>query len=164
VVATNDAKRALWPWVVFQAAAGLGVGLAWWLLAPGGLNLLSGNPSLTDGTRVEAWLPRDLVLAGLFLLAGSFVAVLLDGKPQDSLLPRRIVLVVIGGAAGALTAWLVGVQAGQWWGPPADTLEHPSMAFSLRSLAVLALWPGATAACTFVLNLISLMRKPSGEH
>lgn len=148
-------------WILLQAAAGIVIGILWWLLAPGGLNLLSGNPSLADGTRTDVWLPRDLVLAGLFVLCGCSVAVVLDGKEPDAGVTRRIVLAVAGGAAGALVAWLVGVQAGQWWGPPVDASAHPSAAFSLRSFAVLALWPGATAVSVFLLNLVSLMRRPS---
>ncbi len=59
-----------WRKAAFIAAAGIPAGLLWWLLAPSGLNLLSGNPELRSGGNTQGWLLRDLILAGLFLLAG----------------------------------------------------------------------------------------------
>jgi hypothetical protein len=67
---------------------------------------------------------------------------------------------VIGGAVGAVIAWQAGVLAGQWWGPAEDTAPNASIAFSLRSFAVLAVWPAAVAISVFVVNLLSLMGKP----
>ncbi|MDV8148561.1 hypothetical protein [Arthrobacter sp. B10-11] len=142
------------------AAAGIPVGLLWWLLAPGGLNLLSGNPSLASGTNAEGWLPRDLVLAGLFLLAGCVTGFLLNGKRTGAPMPGTVLSAVVGGALGALIAWQSGVLAGQWWGPDEDTAANASIAFSLRAFAVLAIWPAAVAIAVFVANLISLLGKP----
>lgn len=156
----NHGKRGSLRWLVLQGAAGVALGLAWWVLAPGGLNLVSGNPALADGNQTEGWLPRDLVLAGLFLLVGCFVAVLLDSAPPTRRQTGRILLVVAGGALGAILAGFVGNLAGQWWGPHADPEANPSVAFSLRSYAVLCLWPGAIAVSTFALNLISMLRRP----
>lgn len=144
-------------WLAFPAASGVLVGLAWWLLAPGGLNLVSGNPELAAATNPESRLPRDLVLAGLFLLAGCFTAVLLDSKNSKQEALQRILLAVAGGAAGAVIAWLSGQLAAQWWGPVQDPALGADSAFSLRSFAVLCLWPGSTALITFLLNLWSLM-------
>ncbi len=69
-----------WKGLVAIAAAGLPVGLLWWLLAPTGLNLITRDPALAAGSNPETWLPRDLVLAGLFLLAGCLSGVLIAGN------------------------------------------------------------------------------------
>ncbi|WP_307050998.1 hypothetical protein [Arthrobacter oryzae] len=156
----GDGEPAAWRRPAIIAAGGIPVGLLWWLLAPGGLNLLTGDPALATGTNAEGWLPRDLVLAGLFLLAGCLTGFLLNGKRTGAPAPGTVVLAVIGGAVGAVIAWQAGVLAGQWWGPAEDTAPNASIAFSLRSFAVLAVWPAAVAISVFVVNLLSLMGKP----
>ena len=56
-----------------------------------------------------------------------------------------------------------GVLAGRLWGGQVDTTINSSVAFSLRSLSVLLLWPAATATCVFVLSLLNLLKKgPDG--
>lgn len=152
-----------WRRIVIIAAAGVPVGLLWWLLAPGGLNLLTGDPALASGTNTEGWLPRDLVLAGLFLLAGCLTGFLLNGNRSGAPAPATVVLAVAGGALGALLAWQVGVLAGQWWGAAEDTAPSASIAFSLRAFAVLAVWPAAVAVSVFVVTLLSLIRKPPAQ-
>ncbi|PTT59758.1 hypothetical protein DBR22_21510, partial [Arthrobacter sp. HMWF013] len=73
-------------------------------------------------------------------------------------------LSLAGGLAGALAAWQTGMLAAQLWGGPADTTVNASVAFSLRSLSVLLLWPAATAVSVFVLSLLNLLRRgPEGE-
>lgn len=144
--------RALW-WPAVTACAGIPVGFLWWLLAPGGLNLLSGNPALATGTNAEGWLPRDLVLAGLFLLAGCLTGFLLTGEGGSVPATARIVLAVLGGAVAAVISWQAGILAGHWWGAMEDTSANPSIAFSLRAYAVLAIWPAAVAAAVFFANL-----------
>ncbi|MBO1268492.1 hypothetical protein [Arthrobacter cavernae] len=144
-------------WLAIPAASGVVLGLAWWLLAPGGLNLVSGNPELAATANPDSWLPRDLVLAALFLLAGCFIAVLLDGKSRKPEALQRMILAIAGGAVGGLIAWLSGLLAAQWWGPAVDPALGTDPGFSLRSLAVLCLWPGSTALITFLLTLWSLM-------
>ncbi len=148
------------PWAVFAAPAGAGVpvGLLWWLLAPGGLNLITRDPSLADGTTPQVWLPRDLTLAGLFIFAGCLLGVFLADKGRG--FPRRdLLLGLAGGLAGALLAWQTGVLAAQLWGAPADTSANASVAFSLRSVAVLLLWPGAAAASVFIISVLNLSRQ-----
>lgn len=158
----TGAKGSPWLWLAGVGAAGVPVGLLWWLLSPGGLNLLTRDPALGSGTNTEAWLPRDLTLAGLFLFAGCLVAVLLlSGKSSSQL---KFVLGLVGGLAGAVIAWRTGVLAGQWWGGSVDTSLNESVAFSLRSYAILALWAASTAAATFVLNLLSLLKGAPGPE
>src|SRR6478752_9838566 len=87
---SHPPARLPWKWFVAAAAGGVPAGLLWWLLAPGGLNFITRNPSLASGTAPLVWLPRDLTLAGIMVLAGCLLAVFLaDGKrpdPQTALL------------------------------------------------------------------------------
>ncbi|MDR6989404.1 hypothetical protein J2Y66_003919 [Paenarthrobacter nitroguajacolicus] len=146
-------------WCALPAAAGVVLGLLWWLLAPGGLNLVSGNPELADAANPASWLPRDLVLAGLVLLAGCFTGVMLDGKLQGSGVGRRLAFALVGGVLGGIVAWLAGLLAAQLWGPAPDPALGPGFGFTLRSYAVLVLWPAATAFITFVLALFGVLSK-----
>jgi hypothetical protein len=155
--ASGSVQRG-WPWVAAITGAGIPAGLLWWLLAPGGMNLVSGNAALASGTNTEGWLPRDLVLAGLFVFAGSLVAVLLAGR-KDGATRRMLLLSVAAGGAAAVLAWQTGVLAGLWLGQPQDTSANASVAFSLRSHTVLLLWPAAVAAGFFALRVISLLGK-----
>jgi hypothetical protein len=152
-------NRRGWPWAVGVAASGIPAGLVWWLLAPGGLNLVSGNAALASGTNTEVWLPRDLVLAGLFVFAGCLVAVLLTGR-KDAGSRRMLAASVAASAAAAVLAWQSGVLAGLWFGGPQDTSVSASVAFSLRSYAVLLLWPAAVAAGYFAISLLTFLRLP----
>ncbi len=151
-----------WKWLMWPAAAGVPVGLFWWLLAPGGLNLVTRNPALAVGTNPEVWLPRDLTLGGLLVFAGCLVAVFLTDKGGRAAQPAFL-LSLAGGLAGALIAWQVGVAAGMLWGGPVDASLNPSVAFSLRSLSVLLLWPAATAVSVFALSLLNLLRQGPGS-
>ena len=144
------ARATPWRTAAVTAAAGIPVGLLWWLLAPSGLNLLSGNPELRSGGNTEGWLPRDLVLAGLFLLAGCISGAAASGSRHDVPSGRDVLLAVGAGVLGALAAWGTGVVCGLWWGMPEDTSASTSIAFSLRSFAVLAIWPGAAALAIFL--------------
>ena len=157
------ARRAVtWRKAAVIAAAGIPVGLLWWLLAPSGLNLLSGNPELRGGSNTEGWLPRDLVLAGLFLLAGCISGAVASGNKHSEPSGRDVLLAVGAGAVGALAAWGTGVLCGLWWAAPEDTSANASIAFSLRSLAVLAIWPAA-AALTLFLNTVFATPKPGAK-
>ncbi|MGO4436066.1 hypothetical protein AB4Y88_23155, partial [Paenarthrobacter sp. RAF9] len=146
-------------WVAFPAALGVVLGLLWWLLAPGGLNLLSGNPDLSNPADPESWLPRDLVLAALVLLAGCAAGLALEGKLQGTDAPRRLAFALLGGAVGAVIAWLVGLLAGHLWSQAPDPALGAGYGFTLRSYAVLVLWPGALAFMTFVLALFGVLSK-----
>jgi hypothetical protein len=143
-------RATSWRKAAVIAAAGIPVGLLWWLLAPSGLNLLSGDPELRSGGNTEGWLPRDLVLAGLFLLAGCISGAVASGSKHNPPSGLDVVLAVAAGALGALAAWGTGVVCGLWWGTPEDTSASASIAFSLRSFAVVAIWPAATALTIFL--------------
>lgn len=159
---SRRSSRLPWKWFAAAAAGGVPVGLLWWLLAPGGLNLITRNPALAEGTHPEVWLPRDLTLAGLCVFAGCLVAVFLTDKGgRDA--QAAFLLSLAGGVGGAVIAWQSGVLAGRLWGGPADTSVSASVAFSLRSLSVLLLWPAATATSVFVLGLFKLLRSGSGR-
>jgi hypothetical protein len=150
--ADHDAgvRATSWRKAAVIAAAGIPVGVLWWLLAPSGLNLLSGDPELRTGGNTEGWLPRDLVLAGLFLLAGCISGAVASGSKHDPPSGWDVVLAVGAAVLGALAAWGTGVMCGLWWGTPEDTSASASIAFSLRSFAVLAIWPAATALAIFL--------------
>ena len=97
--------RRLLPWslLLVPAASGIPAGILWWLLAPGGLNLVTRDPALASGTVPLVWLPRDLTLAGILVLAGCLLAVFLaDGKRRD---PQVALLTGLAGAlAGSIFA------------------------------------------------------------
>ncbi|MDQ0821752.1 hypothetical protein QFZ79_004127 [Arthrobacter sp. V4I6] len=143
------------------AAAGVPVGLLWWVLAPSGLNILSGDPALRNGSNPDARLPRDLMLAGLFLLAGCIAGALAAGTKHQEPSSKDVVLAVAAGAFGALLAWGTGVLCGLWWGAPEDTSSNASIAFSLRSYAVLVIWPAAVALSIFLGRFSVAPKKPA---
>lgn len=138
-----------WKGLAAIAAAGLPVGLLWWILAPTGLNLITRDPALGTGSNPETWLPRDLVLAGLFLLAGCLSGVLVAGNRPARLGTATVILAVAAGAVASLLAWGTGVLAGGWWGAAEDTSASASIAFSLRAYAMLLIWPAAIAVAIF---------------
>lgn len=154
-VPERNRRAAPWRTAALITAAGVPVGLLWWLLAPSGLNLLSGNPSLRSGSNTEAWLPRDLVLAGLFLLAGCIAGVVATGSKRQEPSGRDVVLAVLGGVLGSVLAWQTGVLCGHWFGAPEDASANASIAFSLRSYALLAVWPAAVALAIFLSTVFS---------
>ncbi|VXB12779.1 conserved membrane hypothetical protein [Arthrobacter sp. 9AX] len=148
--------RLPWPLLVLPAVAGVPAGILWWLLAPGGLNLITRDPAFGDGAHPQVWLPRDLTLAGLMVFAGCLLAVFLADKKRAE--PQAgLVLGLIGGLCGSVVAWQVGVLSAGLFGPAVDATANASIAFSLRALPVLLLWPAATAASVFVLELMHLL-------
>jgi hypothetical protein len=153
--------RRGWLWAAAIAGSGIPAGVLWWVIAPGGLNLVSGNAALASGTNTQVWLPRDLVLAGLFVFAGCLVAVLLTGR-KDGESRRMLVLSVAASAAAAVLAWQTGLLAGLWLGGPQDTQANASVAFSLRSYPALLLWPGAVAGGYFAISVLELLHRPKG--
>lgn len=161
--AGRDPAGTPWRKVAAVAAAGIPVGLLWWLLAPSGLNLLTGDAALRNGSNIGTWLPRDLVLAGLFLLAGCIAGAVASGK-QSEPSSRDVVLLVVAGALGALIAWGTGVLCGSWWGTPEDASTNASIAFSLRSYAVLIIWPAAVALSIFLGSVFTTPPEPEFDR
>jgi hypothetical protein len=93
------------------------------------------------------------------------MAVLLTDKGSGAA-QQAFLLSLAGGLAGAVVAWQTGVLSGRLWGPPVDAAINGSVAFSLRSLSVLLLWPTATAVSVFALTLLKLLKKgpDAGVH
>ncbi|MCX6499977.1 MAG: hypothetical protein NTU93_14445 [Arthrobacter sp.] len=159
----GSGRTAGWKGPVAIAAAGLPVGLLWWLLAPTGLNLITRDPALAAGTNPGTWLPRDLVLAGLFLLAGCLSGVFTAGNRPARLTTAAVVLAVAAGAAGALLAWGTGMLAGSWWSPAPATQVSAGVAFSLRAYAMLLIWPAAIALAIFLATVFSRPEPEEGS-
>lgn len=157
--------RLPWAMLAVPAAAGAPLGIIWWLLAPGGLNLITRDPAFGSGTNPDVWLPRDLALAALLVFAGCLLAVFLADKKRAD--PQAdLVMGLVGGLCGAAVAWQAGLLAAQLWAPAVDASANASIAFSLRAWPVLLLWPAATAISVFVLELLSLLGRKSdgGPH
>lgn len=151
--------RAVWRrWLAFSAVAGVAAGILWWLLAPGGA-------FYGDGKDFEMWLPRDATLGLLMLIAGILSAVLvLRGRratarqgsvPTSGTETALMAALAVGGFAGSVIAWRMGVFAGDLFHTPPDNMANPSIVFSLRSASVLILWPLASVAVVFVSTLVS---------
>lgn len=152
---TGGPRRLPWALFVVPPLAGIPAGILWWLMAPGGLNLITRDPALATGANPATWLPRDLTLGALLLFAGCLLAVfLVDGRRPG----RRaaLVLALTGGALGALLAWQAGMAAARLWSPPVDATANASIAFSLRAWPVLLLWPAATAIAVFTLEVLDV--------
>lgn len=157
--------RLPWAMLALPAAAGALLGIIWWVLAPGGLNLITRDPAFGSGTNPEVWLPRDLTLAGLLVFAGCLLAVFLADKKRAN--PQAdLVMGLVGALCGAVVAWQAGLLAAQLWAPAVDSSANASIAFSLRAWPVLLLWPAATAISVFVLELLNLLGRKSeaGPH
>ncbi|WP_394941050.1 hypothetical protein [Psychromicrobium sp. YIM B11713] len=153
---TSGPPASLFRWFSSTAAAGIVVGLLWWLLAPGGA-------FYGKGTDTSIWLPRDLMLGLLCLLAGIVTGALLIPQRKHRGSWVKLVAAVLGAALGGVVAWLLGTFAGVLWGPSTSGSVSESVAFSLRSYAVLVLWPFACALVFFVFTLGSLLRSPPAD-
>ncbi|MBG0741431.1 hypothetical protein IV500_18875 [Paeniglutamicibacter antarcticus] len=155
---TSAPPASLLHWFSLTAAAGVVVGVLWWLLAPGGAFYGSGEDPAT-------WLPRDLVLGTLGLVAGVLAAVFLLPQGRRAGSYAKVLAAVVGSAAGSVIAWQIGTLAGALFGHPTSHPASESIAFSLRSLGVLALWPAVCSLIVFVVTLLSLLRAgPSREQ
>lgn len=146
------ATAATWrKWLGVTLTLGAIMGAAWFVLAPGGA-------IYGEGKDFATWFPRDATLAVLLLVAGVLSAVLLLLQARKD---RRVwasatltLALLVGGLAGSVLAWRVGVFAGDLFLTVPTNLPSPSMIFSLRSPSVLLLWPLASAAVLFVVHFI----------
>ncbi|WP_434619236.1 hypothetical protein [Arthrobacter sp. A5] len=155
---TSAPPASLLRWFSCTAAAGIVVGVLWWLLAPGGAFYGSGEDPAN-------WLPRDLVLGTLGLVAGVVVALFLLPQRRNPGSYTKVLAAVVGSAAGSVIAWQLGDLAGRLFGHAPAHPANSSIAFSLRSPGVLALWPAICALLVFAVTLISLLRSgPSHEQ
>lgn len=127
------------------------MGAAWFVLAPGGA-------IYGDGTDFHTWFPRDGALAALMLVAGVLCAVLLLRQGRSAPLTwssaAPTMALLVGGLAGSVIAWRVGVFAGDLFQTVPENLANPSIVFSLRSGPVLLLWPLASAVVLFAVHFL----------
>ncbi|WP_323961505.1 hypothetical protein GC088_06440 [Arthrobacter sp. JZ12] len=132
-------------WAAAMTLLGPILGVVWWLAAPGGA--LYG-----DRSEAETWLLRDLVFAGLQLLAGVVVGWLLTNRLERPGAWERVCAAVTGALLGSLLAVVVGQGLGALFSG-GDT-EFP---FVLRSLGAAVIWPAATALVVFLASLLGLL-------
>ncbi|MHA7304615.1 hypothetical protein ACX80E_05110 [Arthrobacter sp. TMN-49] len=134
-------------WLGFSVALGALLGVAWWLLAPGGA-------FYGDGEDFAVWFPRDAVLATLLVVGGILSTTwLLRQQRATARGPVPVAAaaaMLVGGLVGSVIAWRMGVFAGDLFHTPANNLPHPSMVFSLRSQTVLIVWPLASVVTLFL--------------
>lgn len=156
----QDAKTHWRHGLGFSAVLGALLGVAWWLLAPGGA-------FYGDGEDYTVWLPRDAVLAVLLVVGGILSAVWLLRQrreaPHGPLPAVAFAAMAAGGFAGSVLAWRMGVFAGDLFHTPANNLPHPSMVFSLRSPTVLILWPLASVITAFLAQLFNYGIHPAAR-
>lgn len=150
--ATAAPKSTWWLWLALPAISGLLVGILWWLAAPGGA-------FYAKGTDYNIWLPRDLVLGGLGVLAGlvAVLLFLLKGRRAGGASKSALIALAVGSALGSLLAWRTGVFMGSLFQTPPQPLLSPSILFSLRAHSVLLLWPLTVALLTFVVTFLGQM-------
>lgn len=157
--------RSPWWRRCVDATAGVAVvvGALWFLMAPGGA--LAGN---TDD--FNSWFARDAVLGMLLSSAGIVTAVqaMLARRKNRTGAPGRqenswafAAILALAAMAGAVLAWRVGVFAGDLFQRPPANMANPSMVFSLRSGAVLLLWPLSSMLVVFFWSMLSHSFSPA---
>ncbi|MDJ0313235.1 hypothetical protein [Arthrobacter sp. H35-D1] len=150
-------------WLAVFGITGAAAGILWWLAAPTGA-------FYGDGKDYIEWFPRDAVLALLLTLAGVGAGLLAlwtrrrrRRNGDGTVVPEGVLVLVlaVGGLAGSVLAWRMGVFAGDLFGSPPSPMENPSMVFSLRSGPVLVLWPLASVLVLFLRSLYSYAFLPA---
>jgi hypothetical protein len=146
-------------WFILSAGFGIVVGIAWWLAAPGGA-------FYGKGTDYTIWFPRDLVLAGLGVLAGLASAILLvrATNRHGAGAMARLLAVIVGGLLGSVIAWRIGIFAGDLFQTPPTNMPNPSIVFSLRASTVLLLWPLVTAVTVFLYSFVAYAFLPAARN
>ncbi|HET8795904.1 MAG TPA: hypothetical protein VFM62_05960 [Arthrobacter sp.] len=138
-------------WFTMTAAAGLPAGLLWWLCAPGGA-------FYGDSSVPHIWLPRELVLGLIGLVAGIAVGWLVARQRSTPGSAWKAAAAAGGSILGSIIAWQTGEALGAWLQPVPDGAPSENMAFSVMSYGVLLIWPAAMAVLTFAVTLTSLLR------
>ncbi|HEV7167969.1 MAG TPA: hypothetical protein VGN49_08380 [Micrococcaceae bacterium] len=155
---TSAPPASLVRWFSSSAAAGVPAGILWWCLAPGGAFYGSGQDT-------SSWLARDLVLGLIGLVAGIAISVIMVPQRRSPGAYAKVAAAVVGSAVGSIIAWQLGTLAGALWGHAPAHPASESVAFSLRSYSVLAVWPAVCALIIFAVTLGSLLRSgPSHEQ
>ena len=134
----------LW-WAAATALLGPVLGVLWWFASPGG-------GLYGDRSEAETWLNRDLVLAGLELVAGIVVGWLLTNRLERPGAWQRVCAAVAGSMLGSLLAVAVGQGLGVLFSG-----GEPEFPFVLRSLGAAAIWPAAAALVVFLASLLGLL-------
>lgn len=134
-------------WIVFPVLAGLVLGTVWAVAAPGGL--LYGS-----GSDYQSWDERDLVFAGLGLLAGLTIAVLLAATRRRAGLPNKGLAALAGSVLGTFAAWGTGVGLTRVLGTRGVSPSVPESAFGLGALSSLAVWPAVVALAVLALTTL----------
>ncbi|WP_026535317.1 hypothetical protein, partial [Arthrobacter sp. H14] len=132
-------------------AAGLPAGLLWWLCAPGGA-------FYGDGSVPQMWLPRELMLGLIGLVAGIAAGWLVARQKSTPGSAWKVAAAAGGSILGSIIAWQTGEALGAWLQPVPDAAPSEHMAFSVMSYGVLLIWPAAMAVTTFAIALTSLLR------
>jgi hypothetical protein len=140
-------RRSLVRWTVFPVLAGLVLGTVWPIAAPGGLVYGSGSDYAT-------WDERDLVFAGLGLLAGLTTAVVLASTRRRPSLPNRGLAALAGSVLGTLAAWGTGVGLTRVLGARGVNPSVAESAFGLQALSTLAVWPAVVALGVLALTTL----------
>ncbi|WP_315915035.1 hypothetical protein [Arthrobacter sp. lap29] len=147
----SKSNKAFWRrWLAITLVLGAVMGVAWFVLAPGGA-------IYGDGSDYDSWFPRDAALALLMLVAGVVASVLLlrQGRktPRIWTTAAPTLALLVGALAGSVLAWRTGVFAGDLFHTLPENLGNPSIVFSLRSPSVLLIWPLTSAAVLFLTHL-----------
>ncbi|THJ67535.1 hypothetical protein E8P82_05430 [Arthrobacter echini] len=142
----------LW-WLGSTILLGVLVGVTWWLLAPTGR--IFGDPTVST-----QWVLRDLAFAGLELVAGVTIGVVLALRLSLPAVVPRITAALGGSVIGSLLALGVGQGLASLLGPD-GRVGLPGSDFALASYGALAIWPATTAIVVFVVALIGLARRRS---
>ena len=180
----SHSAGALWRrMLVASTVTGLGAGILWWLLAPGGA-------FYGDGKNSEIWFLRDATLGILLMFAGLLSAVMVlrtrgtSGRRAERTAGRRaetkkslgpatgstriavpstaaLFALVVTGFVGSVIAWRMGVFAGDLFRTPPTNMANPSIVFSLRSASVLLLWPLISVVVVFFTTLVTYSLFPA---
>lgn len=128
-------------------ALAIPVGLAWWLLSPGGLRAAGDQAP-------EVAVAQDGTLA-LLLVAAAALSTLLALAPSGRHPVAGVTGVMAGSLLGAPMAWALGLALDRSLsgasGPPEGEL-------GLRAYGVLLIWPLLVSFAVFVVTLVRLLR------